>query len=187
MPLSYLPKKLEDGHAQPLGAHWDGFGVNFAVFSAHAEMVELCVFDPAGRRELMRYELPCCADEIFHGYLPQAKPGLVYGYRVHGPYQPEAGHRFNPNKLLLDPYAKKLIGRLNWSDALFGYRVGAAREDLSFDRRDSAPCMPKAVVTDNNFQWGNEAAPRVKPGADTIIYEAHLRGLTLQNPKNPGA
>jgi len=141
-----------------MGASWDGLGVNFAVFSAHAELIELCVFDPTGRRELGRLELPCCTDEVFHGYLPQAKPGTIYGFRAHGPYQPEAGHRFNPNKLLLDPYAKKLMGELQWSDALFGYRVGGAREDLSFDRRDSAPFMPKAVVMDGTYNWGGDTS-----------------------------
>jgi glycogen operon protein len=165
-----------------MGAHWDGLGINFAVFSAHAERIELCIFDAAGRREIARLEMPDCTDEIFHGYLPDARPGLIYGYRVHGPYQPEAGHRFNPNKLLLDPYAKKLQGALHWSDTLFGYRVGAPRGDLSFDRRDSAAAMPKAVVTDGNFNWGTDAAPQ-RPWSNTVIYEAHVRGLTMQHPK----
>jgi len=179
-----LPTQLLAGKPVPLGASWDGLGVNFAVFSAHAERVELCIFDPAGRREIARLDLPDCTDEVFHGYLPQFGPGLVYGYRVHGPYQPEAGHRFNPNKLLLDPYAKKTIGRLHWSDALFGYRVGSSRDDLSFDRRDSAAAMPKAVVVDGTYQWGNEATPGHR-WADTVIYEAHVRGLTMRNPAIP--
>jgi glycogen operon protein len=179
--MAPLPQKLQSGKPYPMGAHWDGLGVNFAVFSAHAEQIELCVFDSAGRREISRLELPECTDEVFHGYLPQAKPGLVYGFRVHGPYQPEAGHRFNPNKLLLDPYAKKLQGTLHWSDALFGYRVGAAREDLSFDRRDSAAAMPKAIVVDGTFHWGNDSAPAT-PWDETIIYEAHTKGLTKQHP-----
>ncbi|MGH7089104.1 MAG: glycogen debranching protein GlgX, partial [Stellaceae bacterium] len=120
----------------PLGSTWDGLGVNFAIFSAHATKVELCLFDNAGRRELERIALPEYTDEVWHGYLPDARPGTVYGYRAHGPYAPEAGHRFNPNKLLLDPYAKTLVGGLKWHDALFGYRIGSARGDLSFDRRD---------------------------------------------------
>ena len=165
-----------------MGAHWDGLGINFAVFSAHAERIELCIFDSAGRREVARLDLPDCTDEIFHGYLPQGKPGLIYGYRAHGPYQPEGGHRFNPNKLLLDPYAKKLHGALQWSDALFGYRVGAQRGDLSFDRRDSATAMPKAVVIDGTFFWGNDSPPQNDWG-ETIIYEAHVRGLTIQHPQ----
>jgi glycogen operon protein len=179
-----LPERLLPGKPYPMGAQWDGLGVNFAVFSAHADRVELCIFDPSGRRETARLTLPDCTDEVFHGYLPLAKPGLIYGYRVHGPYQPEAGHRFNPNKLLLDPYAKKLTGAVQWSDALFGYRLGAAREDLSFDRRDSANFMPKAVVTDGVFNWGGDTLPGT-PWGETVIYEAHLRGLTIQHPNIP--
>jgi len=175
------PTKLSPGKPFPMGAHWDGLGVNFCVFSAHAERVELCLFDSVGRREVARLELPDCTDEVFHGYLPGARPGQVYGYRVHGPYQPEAGHRFNPNKLLLDPYAKKTIGSLHWSDALYGFRVGSPREDLSYDRRDSAAAMPKAVVVDGTFNWGDDLAPG-HDWAETVIYEAHVRGLTRQHP-----
>jgi glycogen operon protein len=167
-----------------MGAHWDGLGINFCVFSGHAERVELCLFDAAGRRELARLDLPDCTDEVFHGYLEGGRPGQVYGYRVHGPYQPEAGHRFNPHKLLLDPYAKKTVGALHWSDALFGYRVGSPRDDLSFDRRDSAAAMPKAVVVDGTFHWGNETPP-CHPWPETIIYETHVRGFTLRHPAIP--
>jgi glycogen operon protein len=181
-----LPLKMLSGRPDPLGATWDGLGVNFAVFSAHAERVQLCLFNAAGRHEIATYDLPDRADEVFCGYLPEARPGLVYGYRVHGPYQPEAGHRFNPNKLLLDPYAKKLVGALHWSDALFGYRVGSPRGDLSFDRRDSAASMPKAVVVDSNYNWGHDTPLRT-PWRDTIIYEAHLRGLTMQRSDLPSA
>jgi glycogen operon protein len=177
--------KLHPGNPNILGANWDGLGVNFAVFSAHAEKVELCLFDPTGRREVARLELPDCSDEVFHGYLPEARPGLLYGYRVHGPYHPEAGHRFNPNKLLLDPYAKKLFGNLHWSDALFGYRVGSGRDDLSFDRRDSAAAMPKAVIVDNLYNWGGDKPPG-HAWKDSIIYEAHLRGLTMRRGDLPG-
>ncbi|HUW79727.1 MAG TPA: glycogen debranching enzyme GlgX, partial [Acidocella sp.] len=172
------------GRPSPMGAHWDGLGVNFAVFSAHAERIELCIFDSNGRHEIARLDLPDCTDEVFHGYLPQARPGLVYGYRAYGPYQPEAGHRFNPNKLLLDPYAKKLQGKLHWSDALFGYQVGSGREDLSFDRRDSANMMPKAVVVDDGFPWGKASLPAI-PWGKTTIYEAHVRGLTMRHPLIP--
>jgi glycogen operon protein len=175
--MAPTPKSLAVGKPYPLGATWDGLGVNFAVFSAHADRIELCLFDQAGRREVARMNLPDCTDEVFHGYLPAAKPGLLYGYRAYGPYNPEAGHRFNPHKLLLDPYAKKVFGQVHWSDALFGYRVGSSREDLSFDRRDSAAAMPKAIVVDNTFHWGGDRPPD-HPWADTIIYEAHLRGLT---------
>src|SRR5687768_3195996 len=135
--------RVKEGLPYPLGATWDGLGVNFALFSAHATKVELCLFDLDGRRELERIEMPEYTDEVWHCYLPDARPGTVYGYRVHGPYEPLHGHRFNPNKLLLDPYAKTLVGGVRWSDAHFGYRVGSPRGDLSFDRRDSAPGTPK--------------------------------------------
>ncbi len=149
--MAALPSRLDLGQPYPLGATWDGLGVNFAVFSAHAQKIELCLFDRDGRREMARLPLPGFNGEIWHGYLPHAAPGLVYGYRAYGPYEPKNGHRFNPNKLLLDPYAKELIGNLRWTDALFGYRVRAANADLSFDRRDSAPAMVKAVVSDDGF------------------------------------
>jgi isoamylase len=121
------------GRPFPLGATWDGLGVSFALFSAHATRVELCLFDDRGERELERIELPEYTDEVWHGYLPNARPGTVYGYRVHGPFEPEAGHRFNPNKLLIDPYAKQLIGELKWGPQLFGYRFGHPDKDRSFD------------------------------------------------------
>jgi glycogen operon protein len=171
------PDRLEAGSPYPLGATFDGTGINFAVFSAHAEKIELCLFDPAGKREIARYVLPEWTDEVWHGYLPDALPGLVYGYRAYGPYAPEEGHRFNPNKLLLDPYAKSLIGSLKWTDALHGYRVRSSRADMSFDRRDSAPAMPKAVVTHAAFDWSGDVRPNV-PWSETVIYEAHVRGLS---------
>ncbi len=175
---------IEAGVAYPLGATWDGTGVNFALFSAHAERVELCLFDARGRRELQRVALPSYTDGVWHGYLPEARPGQRYGYRVHGPYEPGAGHRFNPNKLLLDPYAKAFAGALRWSDAHYGYRIGAPRGDLSFDRRDDASGMPKCVVVDGAFTWGDDRAPRT-PWRDTVIYETHVRGFTMQFPDIP--
>jgi isoamylase len=172
------PTRLETGKPYPLGASWDGLGVNFAVFSAHAERVELCLFNSSGRREIERYDLPNCTDEVWHGYLPDAEPGTIYGYRAHGPYEPAKGHRFNPTKLLLDPYAKRLVGGVTWSDALFGYRVGNPRADLTMDRRDSAAAMPKGVVVDDRaFEWGHDR-PLERPWCETVIYEAHLKGLT---------
>lgn len=171
--------KLRAGQPYPLGAHWDGVGVNFAVFSAHAERIELCVFDPRGQRELARMTLPDCTDEVHHGYLPGAGPGLVYGYRAHGPYRPEDGHRFNAHKLLLDPYAKAFVGRLLWSDALYGYRTGSAQADLSFDRRDSAFAMPKALVVAPGPAWVGAAGAKPRHAwADTVLYEVHVRGMT---------
>ncbi len=172
------------GEPYPLGATWDGKGVNFALFSENAEKVELCLFDDAGERELKRVQLPEYTDEIWHAYLPDARPGQLYGYRVHGPYDPARGHRFNGNKLLLDPYAKALRGTLHWDDAHFGYRVGDAREDLSFDTRDNAQWMPKCQVVDTAFTWGDDRPPR-NEWHESIIYEMHVRGFTMNYPEIP--
>lgn len=139
------------GKSYPLGATWDGEGVNFALFAEHADKVELCLLDGSGRQERQRIELGEQTDQIWHAYLPEVRPGQLYGYRVHGPYRPEEGHRFNPHKLLLDPYAKAIVGTVEWSDAQFGYRIGSPREDLSFSRRDSAPGMFKCQVIDPGF------------------------------------
>jgi isoamylase len=178
--------RLSAGAPHPLGATWDGRGTNFALFSAHAEKVELCLFDRHGRREIERVVLPERTDDIWHGYLNDVAPGQLYGYRVYGPYNPERGHRFNAHKLLVDPYAKQLRGRLVWSDAHFGYRAGSTRADLSFDRRDNARGMPKAVVIDEAFTWGEERRPAIL-FEDTIIYEAHVKGLTQQREDVPPA
>jgi glycogen operon protein len=176
--MSSFPAKLDRGTPYPLGATWDGLGTNFAVFSAHAERIELCLFDPTGRREIARLDLPECTDEVWHGYLPNARLGLIYGYRAHGPYSPQDGHRFNPHKLLIDPYARRFAGALRWSDALFGYRLHSPRGDLSYDRRDSSPGVLKAVVSEDVFDWGDDRPPNV-PWSNTIIYETHLRGMTM--------
>ncbi len=173
-----LPARLDPGVPYPLGAQWDGLGVNFAVFSAHATRMELCVFDAAGTRQIGRFDLPEHTDDVWHGYMPDAMPGLVYGYRAHGPYEPQNGHRFNPYKLLLDPYAKGFAGRFRWTDALFGYRVRSSRADLSIDRRDSAPAMLKAVVAEDSVTEADDTRPYT-PWPDTVIYEAHPRGLTM--------
>jgi glycogen operon protein len=176
--LFEIPDRLLPGLPYPLGSTFDGVGVNFAVFSANAQKVELCVFDQSGRKELARLPLPECTNEVWHGYLPDAGPGLLYGYRAYGSYDPQRGHRFNPNKLLLDPYAKKLSGPLRWADALFGYRLHSPKMDLSFDRRDSAPAMMKAVVVEDIFNWGSDRRPEV-PWSKTVIYEAHVRGISM--------
>jgi glycogen operon protein len=178
-------EEIETGRPYPLGATWDGGGTNFALFSAHADAVELCLFSAKGR-EVRRLPLPAWTDEVWHGYLPGIGPGQLYGYRVHGPYAPDQGHRFNPAKLLLDPYAKALAGSLRWRDALMGYRVGSNRADLSQDRRDSAFAMPKAVVIDPTFSWGDDRRPD-RPLADTVVYEAHVRGMTMRHPGIPMA
>jgi isoamylase len=176
--------RLSAGAPHPLGASWDGQGTNFALFSAHAQKVELCLFDSQGRRELERIALPERTEDVWHGYLSDVMPGHLYGYRVHGPYEPERGFRFNAHKLLVDPYAKRLAGRLVWSDAHFGYRAGSARADLSFDRRDNARGIPKAVVIDQAFTSSHRNGPIV-PWEDTIIYEAHVKGLTKQRKDIP--
>jgi isoamylase len=174
------------GEPYPRGATWDGQGVNFSVFSAHASKVELCIFDSSGRRELQRIELRERTDDMWHAYLPEARPGLLYGYRVHGPYDPARGHRFNPHKLLIEPYAKHIQGELKWSDAHFGYRVGHPKADLSFDKRDTAAGMPKCRVIDPAFTWGDDRPPRT-PLHDTVIYELHVRGFTKRHPDIPPA
>ncbi len=170
--------RISEGSAVRLGSTWDGRGTNFAIFSANAEKIELCLFDSHGRREIERIVLPEKTEDVWHGYLADVSPGQLYGYRVHGPYDPDHGHRFNANKLLIDPYTRKLSGRLIWSDAHFGYRLGSRRQDLSFDRRDNARGVPKCVVIDEAFTWGaREPRPSIS-WEDTIIYEAHVKGLT---------
>src|SRR5512132_3470312 len=165
--------RTRPGRPYPLGASWDGAGVNFALFSEHASAVDLCLFHPddAGR-EIARVAVTERTDQIWHVYLPEARPGLLYGYRVHGPYAPAEGHRFNPAKLLLDPYARSISGPIRWSDALFGYRVEGNGDDTEPDPRDSAGGMPKSVVIETAFSWGDDRAPRT-PWNRTVIYECH--------------
>lgn len=183
--ISFLrPDRIQAGKAHPLGATWDGRGTNFALFSAHATKVELCLFDKEGKRETERLALPERTDDVWHGYLSDVIPGQLYGYRVHGPYDPENGHRFNPHKLLLDPYAKRLGGQFIWSDAHLAYRINNKREDLSFDRRDNGRQMLKSVVVDEAYTWKDDRHPQV-PWEDTIIYEAHIKGVTQQHGEIP--
>ncbi|ABD89161.1 glycogen debranching protein GlgX [Rhodopseudomonas palustris] len=170
-----------EGLPFPLGASWDGKGTNFALFSAHATKVEICLFDGDQER---RYELPEYTDEIFHGYLPDVGPGCFYGYRVYGPYEPENGHRFNPNKLLLDPYARAHAGEMKWDPAVFGYTMESG-DDRTFDTRDSAPFVPKCVVVDPNYDWKGEPGRRNTPWDQTVIYEAHVKGFTKLHPDVP--
>src|SRR5579864_671333 len=177
-----MATNIRAGRPFPLGPQVDARGANFALFSAHAEKVELCLFDGQGRREVERIILPENSDGIWHGYLPEAYPGLLYGYRVHGPYEPSAGHRFNPHKLLIDPYARELDGAIRLSDLHFGYRVGSPRGDLSFDRRDNARAMPKCRLVDESFSWGRDEPPR-HPLRDTVIYEMHVAGFTWRNER----
>ena len=174
------------GKPYPLGPTWDGEGVNFALFSEHAEQVELCLFDESGRREIHRVPIREQTDQVWHCYLPEARPGLLYGYRIRGPYEPAKGLRFNHHKLLLDPYAKQIRNGLKWHDSLFSYKIGHRNEDLSYDRRDSAAGMLKGVVIDPAFTWGADRAPRT-PWHRTVIYEAHVKGLTIRHPDVPPA
>ncbi|WP_405402503.1 glycogen debranching protein GlgX [Paracoccus sp. Ld10] len=163
------------GHPTPLGATFDGAGVNFAVFSQHAERAVLCLFDERNRET--RIDLPERDGHVWHGHVDGLRPGQKYGFRMHGPYRPHEGHRFNARKLLIDPYAKRLTGRPAAHDALMGYRVGHHDADLSFDRRDSAQHMPKSVVVDPSFAWGDDRA-LYRPLSESVIYEAHVKGLT---------
>lgn len=175
---SALGRKVVAGTPQPQGATFDGAGVNFSLFSAHATRVELCLFDADGRKEIERIDLPDFTNEQWHGYVEGLGPGTVYGYRVHGPYEPEAGHRFNPNKLLLDPYARASIGAVEWHDACFGYIIGDERADLSFDTRDSAPYVPKSVVVAPSFGDTERVTRPGVPWDESIIYELHVGGFT---------
>jgi isoamylase len=183
--MSATKSRVKEGNAQAHGAIWDGKGTNFTLFTTHATKVEVCLFDPQGKTELERIALPEYTDTIWHGYIPDVHPGSVYGLRVHGPYEPSAGHRFNPNKLLLDPYARGHTGELKWGPECFGYTIGAEGDDLSFDERDSAPFMPKCVVVDPNFDWHGQPRSHSLPWDNTIIYEAHVKGFTKLHPAVP--
>ncbi len=173
------------GRPYPLGATWDGRGVNFALFSANATRVELCLFDSVDAQE-ETYCVPLReqTDLVWHCYLPDIRPGQLYGYRVHGPYDPARGHRFNQNKVLLDPYAKAIGRRIRWSDAMFGYTIGHEKQDLSFDTRNNAGSAPLAVVVKPAFSWGRDRPPRT-PWHRTVIYETHVKGFTMLNPDVP--
>lgn len=183
--MGVTQQRLSEGNPFPLGAVYDGTGTNFALFSAHATRVELCLFAEDGR-ETDRITLPEYTDSVWHGFLPGIGPGTIYGYRVHGPYEPSAGHRFNPNKLLLDPYARAHVGTLQWRPEIFGYVIGSDQKDLSFDERDSAPFVPKCRVVASEFTWDSKLEPMV-PWDRTVVYETHLRGLSMRHPRVPEA
>ena len=170
------------GKSYPLGATLDSGGTNFALFSANAEKVELCLFNTSGSREIARIPLPCRSNDVWHGYVHGVTEGTRYGYRVYGPYQPEQGHRFNHHKLLIDPYTRRLHGNYVDSDENFGYTPGHPDSDLSFDTRDNSHNIPKCVVTSDDFNWQNDKFPDHSL-ADTVIYEAHVKGLTEQFPR----
>src|SRR6187401_491496 len=180
-------RDVRPGRPFPRGAHFDGRGVNFAVYSSVANRMEVCLFDadnPA--RELERFDLHEGVGHVFHGYAEGLKPGVLYGLRVHGPYEPHLGHRCNPQKLLVDPYARAIHGEVDWAQPVFAYESGGDDADLSLDRRDSAAGVPKAVVVDERFDWGDDHAPEV-PWRDTIIYEVHVRGFSQLHPEIPEA
>ena len=173
------------GRPYPLGATWDGAGANFALYSENATRVELCLFDrPDADAPSSTIPLKEKTDQVFHAYLPDLLPGQLYGYRVHGPYEPQQGHRFNPHKVLFDPYAKAVGRESRWDHALFGYTIGHADTDLSFDTRDSAPFAPLAAVVDTTFTWGDDRHPNT-PWHETLIYELHVKGFTKRLPGVP--
>lgn len=168
------------GSPYPLGATWNGAGVNFALFSENAEAVELCLYDFEDN-EKKRIRIQEQTDQVWHCYLPDSRPGQLYGYRVYGPYEPCQGHRFNPAKLLIDPYAKAIRGIEQWDDSLFGYTIGDPEKDCSYDNRDSSRFVPKSIVVDEAFSWGNDHPPRI-PWNKSVIYEVHVKGLTMKHP-----
>ena len=177
--------RIWPGSPYPLGATWDGEGVNFALFSENATAVDLCLFDrPNDPQETHRIRIEECTDFVWHVYLPEVRPGQLYGYRVHGLYDPEAGHRFNPAKVLNDPYAKAIAGTIDWSNELFGYRIGDPKADLSIDDRDNAASIPKCVVVDQAFTWGGDHLLRTAWDR-TVIYELHVHGFTARHPDVP--
>ena len=177
--------RIWPGRPYPLGATWDGAGVNFTLFAEHATKVELCLFEnPEDERETERITLPEQTDQVWHGYLPDVVSGQLYGFRVYGPYEPAEGHRFNHNKVVLDPYAKAIGRDLKWDDSLFGYKVGDPKGDLTFDERDSAAFAPLASVIDPAFTWGDDRPPRT-PWHKTLIYEVHPKGFTMKHPDVP--
>ena len=178
MTIALLP-----GRPWPLGATWDGQGVNFAVFSAHAQAMALCLFDDTGTLEVSRLMLPAHTNDIWHGYLPGAAPGLIYGLRAHGPWRPDLGHRFNPHKLLLDPYARDVVGNFEWRDEHFG---AERQHPLHMDTRDNAAVALKARVVHDSFDWGDDQPPSV-PLPDTVLYELHVKGFSKLNPQLPEA
>ncbi len=179
--------RIWSGRSYPLGATWDGGGVNFALFSEHATKVELCLFDSReAKKESQRITLPEQDEFVWHGYIPGIQPGQLYGYRVHGPYDPEKGHRFNPNKILLDPYARAVGRDLQWDDSLFGYTIGDEKADLSCDERDNVAFAPLGIVLDTAYTWDDDRPPLI-PWNRTLIYEVHVKGFTMRHPGVPAA
>jgi isoamylase len=183
--MNHAILRIWPGRPYPLGATWDGRGVNFALYSENATRVELCLFDsPEATSQSHHVDLPETTDLVWHGFCPDLRPGQIYGFRVHGPYEPDKGHRFNPNKVVLDPYAKEFARTIKWGDEMFGYKVGDPKADLSMDTRDNAASAPLAAVVDQAFTWGDDHPPRI-PLHQTLIYEAHVKGLTMLHSEVP--
>ncbi|HEX2196115.1 MAG TPA: glycogen debranching protein GlgX, partial [Actinomycetota bacterium] len=177
--------RIWPGQPYPFGATWDGEGVNFAIFTEDATAVDLCLFEqPDDALEAHRIALREHTDQVWHCYLPDVRPGQLYGFRVHGPYKPENGLRFNPSNLLLDPYAKAISGRIRWSDAIFAYKIGSPHQDLDINTDNSAGAVPKSVVINSAFEWGHDRPLRT-PWSRTVIYECHVKGMTVRHPKIP--
>ncbi|RDV16718.1 glycogen debranching enzyme GlgX [Pontibacter diazotrophicus] len=184
-PTNQKKTTVYPGSPYPLGANWDGKGVNFALYADNATGVELCLFNSVeDDKESVKIKMTERSHQVWHAYLPGIEPGQLYGYRVHGPFDPHNGHRYNPNKLLIDPYAKAISGTIEWHDSLFGYEFGHPDEDLSRNDTDSAPFIPKAVVVDASFDWGDDKAPKI-PYYKSIIYETHIKGFTQLHPEIP--
>ena len=185
MELELEPIKILPGSSTPLGATWDGKGVNFAIYSQRAHMIELCLFSgDKSQREFARIKINARTGNNWHCYIPDLNPGQLYGYRVYGPYKPNSGLRFNPNKLLLDPYSKAISGDVQLGDIHYDYKIDKKETRLLPDPNDSAPFMPKSVVVDTSFDWGNDCKPEI-PWSDTIIYELHVKGFTILNHQIP--
>jgi isoamylase len=182
--MSNTNLKILPGNSYPLGATWDGYGVNFAIFSENATEVELCLFDGTESTPADCFKFTELNNQIWHIYIHGLQPGQLYGYRIYGPFDPMNGHRFNPNKLLLDPYAKAISGTIEWSDALFGYEIGHPDKDMSYNELDSAPFIPKSVVVNTDFDWENDKSPKISY-RNLVIYEAHVKGLTKLHPEIP--
>ncbi|MDR3700047.1 MAG: glycogen debranching enzyme GlgX, partial [Candidatus Sulfopaludibacter sp.] len=179
-----MPRSILPGKPFPQGATWDGTGVNFSLYSERAAGVELCLFDAADSNDCETINLRESTAYVWHCYLPGVKLGQLYGYRVHGSYEPAGGDRFNPAKLLIDPYARALAGKLNWDAPVFGYKIGDEAADLSCDSGDDAWAVPKSVVTTSHFDWENDRPPLTLLH-DSVIYELHVKGFTAQHPEIP--
>jgi len=183
--MNQAPSRTVPGKISPLGAHFDGQGVNFAVYSESARKVEVCLFEPSSPgKEIARFQLSGVHRQIWHGYIPDLRPGLLYGYRAHGPYEPKQGNLFNPNKLLVDPYARAIVGKLDWKGPIFGHKREGTTPVWEPDEQDDAAAKPKGLIVDDPFDWGGDQPPAI-PWFKSFIYELHVRGFTMRHPEVP--